>query len=315
MRVWYKKEHEPNTLWLNKEYVVQLNLTGSCPFNCDFCYIKYNYSNVNLEFHRILHLWKNLRMYSKKLGIFYRVNMTGGDVFLYPEWKKVARFLSKEKSVKFVDPLINSFYQREEYKDLLKILKNKISFVQFNLDVVTEDDLISVERIGKKAVIKISLYKGKFKRDLIKAKKLVEKFPNTLYVSADLIIPQPHVSRKVNNLSILKNIGEIKTMVNKLKKEFGKSFWVRHPILAYLAHKERYFCPLPFGGVYVFPDGSISLCPRYPHLKSGFTVENFDLLKYVSKFQDLIATTCLYANKYFPLFFSSKKNPINYLRE
>ena len=313
MRIWYKKEHDPKASWINKEYVVQLNLTGSCPFNCDFCYIKNNYSGVNLEFSQIVRLWKNLRKYANKLGIYYRVNMTGGDVFLYPEWKKVAKFLSKEKSVRFVDPLLNSFYKKNEYKNLLKILEKKVSFVQFNLDYVLEDDLEAVKGIGKKAVIKISLYKGSFKKDLMKAKKLVKKFPDTLYVSADLIIPQLHISKKVNNLCIIKNLKEVKIMITTLKKEFGKSFWVRHPTLAYLAYKERYFCPIPFAGVYIFPDGSISLCPRYPHLKSGFTVENFDLLKYVSKFQNLIASTCLYNNKYFHLFFSKEKNPLHFM--
>jgi MoaA/NifB/PqqE/SkfB family radical SAM enzyme len=313
MKVWYKKDNEPDSIWINKEYCIQLNLTGSCPFNCDFCYIRKIYSGVNLEFSKILKLWENLRKYSKSLKIFYRVNITGGDVFLYPKWKDVAIFLSKEKSVKYVDPLLNSFYGKEENKDLLKILKEKITYVQFNLDVVREDDIEAVQNIRKKVVLKISLYEGTFKKDVEKIKKLVKIFGETITVSADLIIPQKHVEKQSNKLCIINDFKKVKEMLEVLKKEFGKLFWVRNPILSYLAFKRRYFCPVPFAGCYIFPDGSISICPRYPHLKSGFTIDNFDLLEYVKKFQDLIATTCLFNNKYFSEFFNERENPLNFI--
>lgn len=312
IKVWYKEDKESQTVWINKEYVIQLNLTGSCPFVCDFCYIKNKFSGVNLDPSRVLTLWNNLRKYSKKLGIFYRVNMTGGDLFFYPKWREVAKFLLKEKSVRFVDPLLNKFWKPEE-KDLLSILSKKITYVQFNLDVVTDNDIKSVGEIGAKAVVKISIYRGKFKIDLLKAKKLVKKFPEILYVSADLIIPQKHQSKQVNKLCIIDDFRKIKSRITILKKGLRKNFWVRHPILAYLAHHRRYFCPVPFSGTYVFPDGSISICPRYPHLKSGFIIENFDLIKYVSKFQKLISTTCLFNNKYFSNFFPEEENPSIFL--
>ena len=35
----YKENKEKEDFWLNKEYLVQLNLTGDCPLNCEFCYI------------------------------------------------------------------------------------------------------------------------------------------------------------------------------------------------------------------------------------------------------------------------------------
>lgn len=309
---WYKAEENPQEIWINKEFIVQLNLTGSCPLKCDFCYIKSKFSGINLEYEKIVKLWKNLRKYAHKLKIFYRVNITGGDIFMYPYWEEVAKFLLKEPTVRFVDPLINRFW-KPKHKRLLNILKKKITFVQFNLDVVEESDIEIVKKIGKKAVIKISIYEGHFKRFLEKAKKLVKKFPETLYVSADLIIPQKNTSLKTNNLCIINNVEKVKKIIIFLKKEFGKNFWVRHPILAYLGFGEKYFCPVPFSGVYVFPDGSISLCPRYPHLRSGYFIENFDLIEYITKFQKLISTTCLFDNKYFNDFFKKDDNPLNFM--
>ena len=60
----YKHDKYPDEIWLNKEYLVQLNLTGNCPMSCDFCYIKKTYSNVYLSLKNIKNLWRNLRIYN-----------------------------------------------------------------------------------------------------------------------------------------------------------------------------------------------------------------------------------------------------------
>lgn len=161
----YKEEIEPNSIWINNEYLVQLNLTGSCPLNCSFCYIKSNYNNIFLELRDIKKLWNNLRKCHRKLRLHYYVNITGGDVFLHPQWKKIAKFLKNEDSIKTVDPLLNRFW-KEEHKELIYILKNKINYVQFNPTVVTEEDIETVRNIGKKVILKIPLIKKNKKKKL-----------------------------------------------------------------------------------------------------------------------------------------------------
>ncbi len=311
---WYKDDNEPKTIWINDDYLIQLNVTGLCPLNCGFCYIKKRYTNKFLNISKIISLWENLRKYHFKYKILYRVNLTGGDIFYHPQWKKIADFLSEEKSVKYVDPLINRFWKKSD-KELLSVLEKKITFVQFNLDVVTEDDIKEVEKIGKRALVKVAVYDGKIKNDILKAKKLMSLFPNTLYVSADLIIPQMHAINDVNNCSVINNFQKIRDMLSLLKNECGKNFRVSNPILAELAYGKKSYCPVPHAGMCVLPDGSVSICPKYPQLKTSYNVKNFDLLKYTEKYQKLVSTTCLFDNKYFTNYFKDKDNPINFLSE
>ena len=107
----YKEDIDRESIWLNKEYLVQLNLTGSCPLKCEFCYAA-PYKKEFLSLDKIKKLWKNLRKYYIEKGIEYRVNLTGGDIFDHPDWTKIAKFVSKEKSIVAVDPLINRFWKK-----------------------------------------------------------------------------------------------------------------------------------------------------------------------------------------------------------
>lgn len=55
------------------------------------------------------------------------------------------------------------------------------------------------------------------------------------------------------------------------------------------------------------PDEKIVICPRFPFLDTGFTIDNFDLLGYLFKYQKLISNICLFENKYFTHYWRKKK--------
>ncbi|MEM4638094.1 MAG: radical SAM protein [Candidatus Woesearchaeota archaeon] len=160
----YKEDREKKNFWINKEYLVQLNLTGSCSLNCEFCYMS-PYKKEYLSLDKIKKLWENLRKYSEENEIEYRVNLTGGDIFEHPNWIEIVKFIAKERSITAVDPLINKFWNRDHFR-LLEILGDKINFVQLNSDVVSEEDIKEVRNIGKKIVLKIALYGGSTKKQL-----------------------------------------------------------------------------------------------------------------------------------------------------
>ena len=88
--------------------------------------------------------------------------------------------------------------------------------------------------------------------------------------------------------------------------------WLLSTIVKRMVLGEVYFCPVPFGGMYVMPDEKIVPCSRYSHLETGFNIKNFDLLKYVKKFNKLCSNFCLFENKYFEEYWSSEDNPINF---
>jgi len=302
----YKSDEYPNEVWLNKEIVIQLNLTSKCPLNCKFCYIKDKFKNKELSLHDIQKLWHNLRIYNKKYKIFYRVNLTGGDIFFYSKWKELCKFLAKENSVIAVDPLINRFW-KGEHVDLLKILKDKISYIQMNLDVVTDLDIQIAKEFKKTVVLKFALYNGNQKRNLQKLKRLVKKFSNVV-VGVDLIIPQKGKTVEC----FLGNWKKLRRDYFKLKRLFKERFWVLSTTLKREFEKEMYLCPVPFSGVYIMSDGKIVPCSRYPHLSTGFTIKNFDLIKYVKKFNLLVSNHCLFENKHFNKFWKVEENPINF---
>ncbi len=303
----YKEDLEPNKVWLNKEYLIQLNLTGKCPLNCEFCYIG-PYKDKNLTLKQIKNLWKNLRKYYKEGDIVYRVNLTGGDIFYHKEWKEICTFLSKEDSVVAVDPLINRFW-KPEHNMLLNILNEKINYVQMNSEVVKEEDIVAARMKNKKVVLKFSLYKGNCKKDINKLKNLADKFDNII-VSIDVIIPQKNCCLDEKNY-LLNNYNEMKEKIKKLKNIFGKKLWLLSTIMKRELKKEIYYCPVPFAGTYIMPDGKIVPCSRYSHLDTGFTIENFDLFQYVKKFNKLTSNFCLHENKYFNEFWAKSENPNN----
>jgi MoaA/NifB/PqqE/SkfB family radical SAM enzyme len=304
----YKEDNYPEELWLNKEYLVQLNLTGECPLNCEFCYMD-KHKKEYLQLEEIKKLWQNLRKHAKEQDIDYRVNITGGDIFKHPDWKNIAKYIATENTIAAIDPLINRFWKKE-HLELLTILKDKINFVQLNPEVVTEEDIIAVRDINKKVVLKIALYKGDTKKNIDKIKILSEKFDNII-VSIDLIIPQKKNNTKKEDYLIF-NIPELNNEVSKLKEIFGEKIWLLSTTIKREYLKQIYYCPVPFGGVYVMPNGAIVPCSRYSHLDTGFNINNFDLLEYINKFNKLCSNFCLCENKYFKDFWKDNDNPINF---
>lgn len=304
----YKEDKEKEDFWLNKEYLVQLNLTGDCPLNCEFCYMS-PHKKEYLSLDKIKKLWENLRKYSEENEIEYRVNLTGGDIFEHPDWIKIAKFIANEKSITAIDPLINKFWAKDHFK-LLEILKDKINFVQLNSDVVSEEDIKAVDSIRRKVVLKIALYEGNTKKKVEKLKKLTEKYDNII-ISIDLIIPQKFNPGKKEDYLIFDK-EKLKNEVSKLKNIFGKKLWLLSTTVKREYLNEVYYCPVPFGGVYIMPNGKVVPCSRYSHLDTGFDVDNFDLIEYVKKFDKLCSNFCLFENKYFKEFWDEKENPKNF---
>lgn len=313
MEPFYLHDQKDKKPWINYEYLIQLNITSNCPRNCEFCYIKAACGDKKeLSLSQIKELWKNLSDVNKKLGVRYRINLTGGDIFAHPEWRQIAEFLRDEKSVFAVDPLINRFWT-EDQKDLLIILGEKTKYIQMNLEVVTEEDIKFAQDLGKRIVLKISLYDGLCKKDVERLKYFVDKFENVI-ASIDIIIPQKNNCLEAKKY-ILNNYQELKRRVEELQNIFGKRLWLLSSVIKRELKGEIYFCPVPFGGTYIMPDGSVVPCSRYPHLETGFTIENFDLEEYVKKFNKLTSNSCLYENKFFKEYWDEKENPTEFIKE
>ncbi len=308
----YKYEIEPDKFWINQNYIIQLNITGECPLNCDFCYIKKNYSNIFLSLKKLQKLWENLRKYHELYGITYTVNLTGGDIFYHPKLSEILKFIYNEPSIKLVEPLINRFWKNEN-RQTLSILKDKVTRIQFNSDVVLDRDIEYAKAISKEVILKVSIYSGKCKNNLKKIQSILRKFEN-VSICTDLIIPQKN--SKINEEDfVLNNPLKMKKLVQKFKNSFGERFRLTSTTGNRIVGGERYLCPVPLGGLCVMPDGRIVSCAKYPHLSSGFNISNFDLEEYIIKYNKLCSNFCLFENKYFTDFWKESENPLNFRRK
>jgi len=158
--------------------------------------------------------------------------------------------------------------------------------------------------------LKIALYEGNTKKKIEKLKKLTEKYDNII-ISIDLIITQKcNPGKKEDYLIFDKE--KLKNEVSKLKNIFGKKLWLLSTTVKREHLNKIYYCPVPFGGVYIMPNGKVVPCSRYSHLDAGFSIENFDLIKYVKKFDKLCSNFCLFENKFFKDFWDENENPKNF---
>ncbi|MBU5682740.1 MAG: radical SAM protein [Candidatus Aenigmarchaeota archaeon] len=166
VKFFYKFDYAPEEIWINKEILVQLNITPKCPLNCSFCYIKNRY-NYDLDFNKILKLFNNLEKYYKELDIVYRINLTGGDIFYYYKIEELLILLRDLEYVIAVDLLINRFWNNKT-KKILEIIMDKVTYIQMNVSVIKEEDLEYAKNMKKLVLLKYPIYK-------LSEKKLVNK--------------------------------------------------------------------------------------------------------------------------------------------
>jgi MoaA/NifB/PqqE/SkfB family radical SAM enzyme len=267
MRVWEMSEIE-----INDPYLVQLNTTGKCPYNCKPCYMS-RYRSLFLTIEDIMKLWENLKKYHCEVGISYEVILTGGDLFYHPHWRHVLRYLCEEKSVSAIEPLLNKFWTLEDAHFLFRF-KDKISRVQLNLDAVSEQDIEVCREHDVVAVVKVALGKSPMKQSIDKALNLVDKYDDVV-VGVDIIVD---VERNAYELSL----EEINREVERLRRIFGKKFVSTDPLV-----DQDSICMIPFAGLTVYPDRNIRLCAHFPNIATTFTIDNFDLIEYVKRYYDL----------------------------
>ncbi|MFH8120080.1 MAG: radical SAM protein [Candidatus Aenigmatarchaeota archaeon] len=307
IKFFYKHEYAPEEIWINKEVMVQLNLTYKCPLKCSFCYIN-NYK-TDLSFDKIINLFENLEKYYKKFGISYRINLTGGDVFYYYKIEELLKLLKNLEYIIAVDTLINRLWDSRA-KKLLGLIIDKITYIQMNVDVVRKEDLDYAEKMKKIVLLKYPIYKGKEKKQIDRIIEIMKVYSN-VWLSFDWIIPQHKKYAKYcyfNDIS--KGVKEARRVIDRVEKEkLRDRIFTTNCIIEREIFRRTYLCGIGIQNIYVMPDGKVAICSRYPFLDTKYTLDNFDLIEYLTKFQKLISNTCLFENKYFTEFWKKEKNP------
>jgi radical SAM protein with 4Fe4S-binding SPASM domain len=299
-----EKFTKKSAMYIGSPYLMQVHLLNSCINDCDYCYIKSPSTQI-LNPQRLIKFFQKFEEYNNKYNLEIAVSLTGGDLFLYPYLELVVEYLKRAKNVSSVSLLINSLWHKNSKKIVLKI-SNKLENVQLNIDNIKdrEEDLKWLVRKKIPVNIKILLSKDlnyyNSQKNILK--KLTKSNPK-LYISVDRLIPTTR--KQLKNICSLK---ELEEKINEILVLSKGKFVSDDPIVKLLLSKKEkllkdsmYGCSIGKGSVTVYPDGSIKLCPRIPKFNTGFTVENFDLKKYLrfsEKLTERIHVKCKGCNKY-----------------
>ena len=277
---------------IGSPYVVQFNLTNRCILNCAYCYLKSANLKPNsfLEFSQFQSMIAKLAKASSIYGFDLQVNLTGGDLWLYPKAERILTLLENEPRVTGIGLMLNNLWHPKA-KKYLKIVKSKLTIIQLNIDTLgnrSEDISYLIDSNIRTAIkILISNDKTYFQKQCNEAKGLLKKHPKLL-ISFDRLTPSD--STQVKNLS---SEPLYKQQLYKIKQIAGKNlitddpFSSCHTKIPKTPSDSVYGCAIPFSGITVFPDSTIKICARIPQYDTKFDTQNFEFEKYIKKFNHL----------------------------
>lgn len=289
-----------NELVIGNPYTLQFNLLTDCIFKCNYCYlneIKRN-NNKRLSYLSYKHFLDKFKDYFKKYNLTLRLNITGGDIWFHPEISKIMKYTYSLPYIEDMNLLINNLWDKKS-KELILCFKDKIGLVQLNIDSLNNraEDTLFLENNNIRIVVKILISKNKkYLDNQIKILNTLRKRSKNLLVSIDRLCP----ANKSQIKEVLSSPKEMLDEINKIRDQNIKLFITDDPLISsYLKLSERevqsvtlkteelFGCLIPNGGLTIYPDGSIKLCARIPSFNTGFNINNFDLLSYITKFTKL----------------------------
>ena len=119
---------------------------------------------------------------------------------------------------------------------------------------------------------------------------IFEKFDNNplLFISIDRLCP---INLKQKKYLLDKQ--DLEFYLKIIKEKFWKQFISEDPLVNVYLWKyknicdndwELHWCAIPSWWLSIFPDWSIHLCSRSAYISTWFTLEKFDLIKFIKKF-------------------------------
>lgn len=280
-------------LVIGDPFLVQLNVTTRCLFECDYCYLsefkKGKPQSISVS--RAIFFLEKFREYHEEYGLKVELNITGGDLWLYPEVEKLLDYVCKSPFIVKRGLMINSLWW-EKSRKLITDYHKYINGIQLNIDSInaSDTDIPFLQSLGINCYVKVMLSRSEnyWNNQIRKLKKILIKFPG-LKVSVDRFCPLSE-QQLLNTCTTSEMIKKV-----KLLQKLGASVFVTDDplISAYLNQGQNIDkdcvtgCAIPNGGTVLFPDGNIRLCARLPQINSGFNWKNFNLIDYINKFQDI----------------------------
>lgn len=272
---------------LGSPYLVQVNLLTDCIYKCSYCYLKRLRAGGGccLTLSDYTRFLDKFRTYHKDYDLKVRVNLTGGDLWLHPNYEQIIEETVARDYVSGVDLMINSLWHKRA-RLIIKSIKEKLVGVQLNIDAyskgINDGDIEFLLSEGVSTGVKVLLSKNRtyFEFQMKILERLSKKY-SSLKVAVDRLcsIEKTQVKQIIVG-------SEMKKMLERVKS-IDARFVTEDPLLAAerkmveCGKDDLVGCPIPNGALTLYPDGKIKLCARIPNFETGFTIDNFDLLDYV----------------------------------
>jgi radical SAM protein with 4Fe4S-binding SPASM domain len=161
-----------------------------CVTNCIYCYAdRRNIMNCQIPFERLQELIQE----AKRIGI-RSFDLTGGEVFLYPEWERLLKDLVSNGFTPYI-----STKMPISSKVIEKLKNIGIKSIQISIDSIVKEELISILRVN-----------DDYYEKLIKTLKNLDESGIEIYTNTQIInINKSSIEILIDFLRTLKNIKRI----------------------------------------------------------------------------------------------------------
>jgi MoaA/NifB/PqqE/SkfB family radical SAM enzyme len=79
------------TVTIGDPFVVQINLTTRCTLRCPYCYLR-NTKVSSIDINSLKLFLLKFKKWTQDYNFQLHINLTGGDLWLYPEIKEICEF-------------------------------------------------------------------------------------------------------------------------------------------------------------------------------------------------------------------------------
>ncbi|MEQ8168369.1 MAG: radical SAM protein [Candidatus Eremiobacterota bacterium] len=269
---------------------IQWHITNLCNLKCIHCYHDDFSKNQNRSLEDLKAIFLNISNFLQEENKDLVIDITGGEPFLYKDWKELFSYLYKSSCVKELGIITNGLFLDEEILNFLEDFhetKLKISAEAFEKETFEKfrgkgnfEKFIKTINLLKEKNFEKTLMFTIMEQNVLEVEKLfhfIEEYKINHFI-VERFIPWGEGRKIINQVVSLKKwIKTIKILLNKTGNE--EDIYPLIPYRGFRVTKENgafelYGSPCIVGtdGISVMPDGSVFPCRRFP-LKIGNLLE------------------------------------------